>query len=142
MVIAIRDNHLARKAKTMNDKTNTDTEADNEDANVLPVNESSTVCFTDSEDGITRVVVGETMILRVTDTEFTVNTGGKFTSFIKRRLNQAARTLDIPFVIFSDDKDWNAFYDRTLYPIGEDGVVTIPIVADAAAAPEAAPASE
>lgn len=78
-----------------------------------------------TNNGITTVQLHDTNVATFNEKEITLNTGGFFTNTTKRRMNQAAQTFNLGFMVYVKDFQWFAEYKGKTFSFNDGNVLTI-----------------
>ena len=73
-------------------------------------------------EGKQRVIFHETCVVSWDDEEIILNTGGRKTSTIKRRMNQASKQYGLGFGVYQNHSIWFVIYEGSAIEF-EDGII-------------------
>lgn len=82
-------------------------------------NERATQIF--KENGYTKVVYHQTVVVKFNSEEIILNSGGYQTYTTKHRMNQAAATFDLNYQVYQKDYEWFVEFDGQTFEF-EDGM--------------------
>ena len=74
------------------------------------------------DNNVLMVAYHNTPVVKVTDTEITLNTGGWYTATTKRRMNQASLSYGLGFAVYQVNHSWYIDYKGDTIPF-EDNII-------------------
>ena len=69
-----------------------------------------------NDNNITMVCYHSTPVVKITDTEIILNTGGWYTATTKRRMNQASKSYGLGFAVYQVNHSWYVDYKGDTIP--------------------------
>jgi len=73
-----------------------------------------------NDNNITMVCYHSTPVVKITDTEIILNTGGWYTATTKRRMNQASLSYRLGFAVYQVNHSWYVDYKGDTIPFEDN----------------------